>query len=195
MSSENGNSTITLYETDVTNFINNSSNSTHFKNHIISYLKKEFNYVLLKGLNSNQRHLIYKQMVHPLKFEKIKENENVTIKIFIYEKTEEDLEDSEDSEDSEDLEDSEDQDDESYVPTEETEEESEDEELEYNNEKINREYLQLILDIQSKTVNKLETIEQNANKIIRRTNILIMIGIIGWGILFTYDPVKLVITN
>ena len=44
-------------------------------------------------------------------------------------------------------------------------------------------------------MNKLETIDQNANKIIRRTNILIMIGIIGWGILFTYDPVKLVITN
>lgn len=187
----NGNGTITLYESDITNFINNSSSSTDFKKHIISYLKKEYNYVLLKGLNSKQRHLIYKQMIHPLKFEKINENENVTIKIFINEKLEEDKEESEDSEDSED------QDDESYVPTKESEEteESEEEELEYNNEKINREYLQLILDIQTKTVNKLETIELNTNKIIRRTNGLIIIAVIGWTLLIILDPVKLVVIN
>lgn len=193
MSSDNnnGNGTITLYESDVTNFINNSSNSNHFKNRIMSYLKKEYNYVLLKGLNSKQRHLIYKQMIHPLKFEKINvnENENVTIRIYVNEDQEKETE-----------EESEDQDDESYVPTEgseETEESvgSEDEELEYNNEKINREYLQLILNIQNKTINKLEKIELNTNKIIRRTNLLMTIVVVGWCILFTYDPVKLVITN
>ena len=210
---------ITFYESDITNFINNSTSSNqsvyNFKNHIMYYLKKEYNCVLLKGLNSNERHLIYKQMVYPLKFEKVKENENVTIRIFVKKEDQEE----EDKEENPEENPEEDPDDESYnFPTEEGYEESKEElELEYNNEKINREYLQLILKIQNKninkleiidreyiqlilkiqnkTINKLEIIEINTNKIIRRTNMLIMIVIVGWCILFTYDPVKLIVIN
>ena len=182
-----------IYSSDLAEVIEDSSK---LKEYLNSLFDKDNISVLIKNLSSNHRHLIYKQMTNSYKFEKIKEiDENISIKIKMNKQNkkrkilqeQEQEQESDNSSYSEDTNNS----DESYVPT-----DSEDsEEEEYNNEKISREYLQLILDIENKTIEKLEIIEENINKSVTRTNLLILISIIGWVLLLTLDPVKLIITN
>lgn len=187
--------TVNITIAELETIINEPKNLYNYLKELLSNIDGKC--IMIRGLDSNQRHLIYKQMIYPLRFEKIKECEtsnDVTIKVYKKNnKNEEVITKIESSESELDPD---------YNPTRESaaedsedSEDSEDEELEYNNEKINREYLQLILDIQSKTVNKLETIELNTNKIIRRTNLLMAIAVIGWTLLIILDPVKLVVTN
>jgi len=188
--------TINITSAELLTIIDDPKKLFNYLKELLSDIENES--IMIRGLNSNQRHLIYKQMMYPLKFVKIKEcktSNDVTIRVYKNnnnnkkEKFETKTKSDECVSDPD------------YNPTKDSksddseEEDSEEEDSEeYSNEKITREYIELMLDIQNKTCNKLEDIEKNTKKIIRRTNILMIISVIGWTLLITLDPVKLIVS-
>lgn len=171
-------------------------------------LVKEHKIIIVKGLSSAQRHTVYRQMYYPLKFEKIllNENDKENTDIRIYnckvkqkekkqndknlnnetneEKTEETknedeyvLEDSEHSEHSE----------EESSGDSEHESDSEDSYLTEEDEQLTR-----LEDIGSQI---LEEVVKNKKKIDRtrsRVNLVIVLNIIGWVMLYALDPVRVI---
>ena len=156
--------------------------------------------IIVKGLSSAQRHTVYRQMYYPLKFEKIilneNDEENTDIRIYnckIKQKqtkqTNEEKTEETKNEDEYVLEDSEHSEEESSTHTE-YESESEDSYLTEEDEQLTR-----LEDIGSQI---LEKVVKNENKIDRtrgRVNLVIMLNIIGWIILYSLDPIRVIHTK
>lgn len=157
--------------------------------------------IIVKGLNSAQRYEIYRQMYYPLKFEKIITNDNgeknTDIKIYNYkikekeckqnitekikeEKTKEQeyiLEESEESGESNS--------DSNSDYTYETK-------SEYSYFTEDDEQLTRIENIGSQILEKVVNNEKKINRTKSKVNLVILINVIGWFILYTLDPVRLV---
>jgi len=172
-------------------------------------LVNDYKIIIIKGLNSSQRHTIYRQMYYPLKFEKIvlNENDKENTDIRIYnckikqkvnkkkdknetnkEKTKEtkneDVYVFEDSENSEQEEQEENDSDFKY--------ESETDDSYFTDED---EQLTKIEDIVSQILEKLVNNRKKIDGNKRRINFLILFNIIGWIVLYTLDPVRLIKTK
>ena len=171
-------------------------------------LVNEHKIIIVKGLSSAQRHTVYRQMYYPLKFEKIllNENDEENTDIRIYnckvkqkekkqndknlnnetneEKTEETknedeyvLEDSEHSEHSE----------EESSGDSEHESDSEDSYLTEEDEQLTR-----LEDIGSKILERVVKNEKKIDRTRSRVNLVIILNIIGWVMLYALDPVRVI---
>ena len=171
-------------------------------------LVNEHKIIIVKGLSSAQRHTVYRQMYYPLKFEKIllNENDEENTDIRIYnckikqkekkqndknlnnetneEKTEETknedeyvLEDSEHSEHSE----------EESSGDYEHESDSEDSYLTEEDEQLTR-----LEDIGSQILEEVVKNEKKIDRTRSRVNLVIMLNIIGWVMLYALDPVRVI---
>lgn len=171
-------------------------------------LVNEHKIIIVKGLSSAQRHTVYRQMYYPLKFEKIllNENDEENTDIRIYnckvkqkekkqndknlnnetneEKTEETknedeyvLEDSEHSEHSE----------EESSGDSEHESDSEDSYLTEEDEQLTR-----LEDIGSQILERVVKNEKKIDRTRSRVNLVIILNIIGWVMLYALDPVRVI---
>jgi hypothetical protein len=177
-------------------------------------LVNEYKIIIIKGLSSAQRHTVYRQIYYPLKFEKIVINENneenTDIRIYNYkikqkgvkqnhknneneatkdkteDKTEEKIKQTND-EDEYILEDSE------QDNSDDSEYKSESEEDSYMTEED--EQLTKLEDIGSQILEKIVNNEKKINRITNKINLVIILNIIGWVILYTLDPVRVIYIN
>lgn len=157
--------------------------------------------IIVKGLSSAQRYTIYRQMYYPLKFEKIivneNDGENKHIKIYnckinqkknIQNKTNEEKTEKINKEDEYILEDS-------YKSEEistsdsnyETETDSEDSYFTEEDEQLTR-----LEDIGSQILERVVKNEKKIDITRRRVNLVILFNIIGWIMLYTLDPVRVI---
>lgn len=203
-------STVNVSQRQIAKIINDSTALGIFFRNIFD--TEKCYYIMVDGLNSSERHLIYKQMKYPYKFEKIKNNkdndEEVSIRIYIngsfnkdktlppkkrklvkepeietvvdnvYE-SESKPEQVEESEESE----------------EETEEESEYTSSESDNKSEMYNDIKTMYNNQMEMYEKIVELENNTKNLIRRTNLILLSSIVGWTLLLTLDPVRLVVTH
>jgi len=156
--------------------------------------------IIIKGLCSAQRHIIYRQMYYPLKFEKIVLNENneenTDIRIYnckIKQKenkqtnvTNEEKTEETKKEDEYVLEDSEHSEEDNSCDSE-YKSESEDSYLTEEDEQLTR-----LEDIGSQILEKVVNNEKKIDRTRSRVNLVILFNIIGWVILYALDPVRVV---
>ena len=171
-------------------------------------LVKEHKIIVIKGLSSAQRHIVYRQMYYPLKFEKIvlNENDKENKGIRIYnckikqkekkendknlnnetneEKTEEKTEETK-NEDEYILEDSEHSEEESSTHSWYQSESDEDSYLTEEDEQLTR-----LEDIGSQILEEIVKNEKKIDRTRSRVNLVIMLNIIGWIMLYSLDPVR-----
>jgi len=148
--------------------------------------------ILIKDLSSSQRHIIYRQMYYPLKFEKIiNENEEKNIDIKIYngkikkkENNKINKEKTGKTEEEYILEDSEQSDEESTSDSE-YESESEDSYLTDEDEQLTR-----VEDIGSQILEKTIKSEKKIDRSITRLNFIIILNIICCIIVYTLDNIE-----
>jgi hypothetical protein len=195
-------STIFVSKAQIANIINDSiALGIFLKN---TFDTEKCNYLMITDLNSEERHLIYKQMKYPFKFEKVKSNDKddneVSIRIYKVDKyktlppkkrkliKEPELETVVES-----------------VP----EPESKPEQVEESEEESESEYTlsdsdnntEMYDDIKTMYNNQIEMyekiveLENNTKKLVRRTNLILLSSIVGWTLLLTLDPVRLVVTH
>lgn len=166
-------------------------------------LVRKHKIIYLKGLNSSQRYQIYRQMYHPLSFEKIEIDDDDKV-IKVYDKTKkekmeeeeteiinreeesegESEEESERESERESEGDSEEESDNDYE-SESTEDDS------YNTEELDKiEKLENMLEM---VINNQGNINKNIQKMNVKINVGIILTIICWGIFLYIDPVRLII--
>jgi hypothetical protein len=158
----------------------------NLREELIDLVKKNKT-IYLKGLNSAKRYQIYRQMYHPLAFEKITiDHDDKVIKVFDKTKKKEE-EETEliNKEVSSEEENEKDSHNENKSETTETSEDS------YNTEELDKiDKLENMLDI---IINN----QSNTNKNIKIINIKIhlsmILSIFCWGIFFYIDPIRLII--
>ena len=175
-----------FYEDLMDNFDNNNLREK------LMQLVNEHKIIIVKGLNSAQRHTIYRQMYYPLKFEKIVLNENdqgnTDIRIYNYKLKSKSVENKKETKKEKEyiLEDSENSEEESFSQSE-NETESDDSYLTEEDEQLTK-----IEDIGSQileiTVNNGKIID----KVRSRVNLVIVFNIIGWIMLYVLDPVRVI---
>ena len=167
-------------------------------------LVNEHKIIVVKGFSSAQRHQIYRQMHYPLKFEKIVLNQkNTDIRIFNYKikqnekkQTNEEKTKETKNEDEYVFEDSE-----NSEQEEQEEQEGNDSDFKYESETDDSyftdedEQLTKIEDIVSQILEKLVNNRKKIDGNKRRINFLILFNIIGWIVLYTLDPVRLIKTK
>lgn len=173
-----------LYYEDIMDIIENP-NSTVLRN-LLTSLVHMYKFVIIKGLNSNNRVKIYNQCYYPLKFEKIIEKENVeemetknkeeytytNILIYNYKIKNNNKNENEDLEGDTDIEsDSDIKTEQSFI----TREESHMEKL----ENLSSQQLEIIGRTESKI-----------NKCINKLNFVFLLNAIGWFLFFIVDPVR-----
>ena len=73
---------IEITYSDIEDIINDSELFQNYLKELNIKYNDEYNNLMIKGLNKNQRHLIYKKIKHPYKFEKIEENGEITIRVY-----------------------------------------------------------------------------------------------------------------
>jgi len=200
-----------IYFEDV---IDNFKNGT--VNQKINSLVKKYKEIIIKGLSSKERYVIYRNVYLPLKFEKIIENEEneneneneeireVSIRIFNGNIKEKEL-NEEINELPNEL-----PNDNDYVlsetdtksgASEENEEESEEESEEnYSEEYITESDESYLTNIENgiekieimlgDNIRKTNEINKNVNKIKNRVNLLFMMNIMFYGIFYYFDPVR-----
>lgn len=167
-------------------------------------LVNEHKIIVVKGLSSAQRHTVYRQMYYPLKFEKIvlneNDEENTDIRIYNYKikqkenkknennKNETNEEKTEETKNENEyvLEDSEHSEEESSCDSE-YESDSEDSYLTEEDEQLTR-----LEDIGSQILERVVKNENKIDRTRRRVNLVIMLNIIGWVILYALDPIRLI---
>lgn len=163
-------------------------------------LVNEHKIIVVKGLNSAQRHTVYRQMYYPLKFEKIVLNENneenTDIRIYnckIKQKenkqtnvTNEEKKEETKKEDEYVLEDSEHSEEDNSGDSE-YKSESEDSYLTEEDEQLTR-----LEDIGSQILEKVVNNEKKIDRTRSRVNLVILFNIIGWVMLCALDPVRVV---
>ena len=167
-------------------------------------LVNEHKIIVVKGLSSAQRHTVYRQMYYPLKFEKIvlneNDEENTDIRIYNCKikqkekkqnennKNETNVEKKEDTnnEDEYVLEDSEHSEEESSCDSE-FESDSEDSYLTEEDEQLTR-----LEDIGSQILERVVKNEKKIDRTRSRVNLVIMLNIIGWVMLYALDPVRVI---
>ena len=160
--------------------------------------------LIIKGLNSEQRYGIYRQMYYPLKFEKIIVDENtenaksIDIRVFNCKIKQKEIKQKESNEEKtketketknedeyvlEDYEHSEEEnsDDSGYIS------ESEDSYLTDEDEQLTK-----LEDIGSQILERVVKNEKKIDKTKNRINLVIMFNIIGWIMLYTLDPVRVI---
>lgn len=160
--------------------------------------------IVVKGLSSAQRHTVYRQMYYPLKYEKIvlneNDEENTDIRIYNCKikqkekkqnennKNETNVEKKEDTnnEDEYVLEDSEHSEEESSGDSE-FESDSEDSYLTEEDEQLTR-----LEDIGSQILERVVKNEKKIDRTRSRVNLVIMLNIIGWVMLYALDPVRVI---
>lgn len=160
--------------------------------------------IVVKGLSSAQRHTVYRQIYYPLKFEKIvlneNDEENTDIRIYNCKikqkekkqnennKNETNVEKKEDTnnEDEYVLEDSEHSEEESSGDSE-FESDSEDSYLTEEDEQLTR-----LEDIGSQILERVVKNEKKIDRTRSRVNLVIMLNIIGWVMLYALDPVRVI---
>jgi hypothetical protein len=198
-----------IYYEDIINEINDGN----IRDKLIN-LVKENKIIVIKGLTSGLRHRIYRQMYYPLKFEKIivsdTNNETIQeidIKIYNYkiksnknkENTEycilnnklNNLEDNK----TNNTEDKNSQD--TYSENTHSDNNS-DSDLDYQTESSDSYYtdedeqITRLEDIGSQVLERVSRIENKVDKTQKRVNLIIFINIIGWIMLYTLDPVRLI---
>jgi hypothetical protein len=196
------------YEDLMENFNNNKLREK------LMQLVNNHNIIVVKGLNSAQRHKIYRNMYYPLKFEKVILNddnkENTDIRIYnskikqkekkivknvdkLEEKEETNKTNKTDKEEEYILEDSDKSDNENQTENEteyETEYETETDVDSYLTEED--EQLVRLEDIGSQILEIVVNNEKNIDKTRNRVNLVILFNIIGWIILCGLDPVRLI---
>ncbi len=190
-----------FYEDLVENFDNNLREK-------LMKLVNEHKIIIVKGLNSAERYMIYRQMYYPLKFEKIIQNDNqdnTDIRIYnckikqkeTEKETKKETKETKETEktkkkikkeDEYILEDSENSEEENSSDSE--YEESESEEDSYITEED--EQLTRLENIGSQIMEKMNENNNNINKTKRRINLVILINIIGWIIFCMLDPVRII---
>lgn len=164
-------------------------------------LVNEHKIIVVKGLSSAQRHTVYRQMYYPLKFEKIvlneNDEENTDIRIYnckIKQKEKKQNENETNKEKTEEtknedeyvLEDSEHSEEESSCDSE-YESESEDSYLTEEDEQLTR-----LEDIGSQILERVVKNEKKIDRTRNRVNLVIILNIIGWVMLYTLDPVRVI---
>lgn len=182
-------------------------------------LVDEHKIIVVKGLSSAQRHIVYGQMYYPLKFEKIvfnendkentdiriynckikqkekKQNENNKNKTYV-EKTKENKEEktketkNEDEYILEDLEDSEHSEEESSGDSVSNSYYESKSEDSYLTEED--EQLTRLEDIGSQILERVVDNEKKIDRTISRVNLVIIFNIIGWIMLYALDPVRVI---
>ena len=182
-----------LYYEDIMDVMENP-NSTVLRN-LLTSLVHMYKFVIIKGLNSNNRHKIYNQCYYPLKFEKIIEKENVeeletknkeeytytNILIFNYKiknnnenenefiKTENENKDTERNTDI--VSDSDSETEQSFMTTEES-------------------HMERLENLSSQQLEIIGRTESKINKCINKLNFVLLLNAIGWLLLFIVDPVR-----
>lgn len=170
-------------------------------------LVNEHKIIIVKGLSSAQRHTVYRQMYYPLKFEKIllneNDEENTDIRIYNCKvkqkekkqnennKNETNVEKTEDTKNEdeyvlEDSEHSEHSEEESSGDSE-HESDSEDSYLTEEDEQLTR-----LEDIGSQILEEVVKNEKKIDRTRSRVNLVIMLNIIGWVMLYALDPVRVI---
>ena len=215
-------STIYVSQVQIRNIIKDSNALGVFIKNTLN--TEKCNYLVMFDLNSEERNLVYKQMKYPYKFEKIKSNdeddEEVSIRIYINGSFNEnktlppkkrklfkeleietvvnnELEPEPKIKQVEESEESEQENSEELEQESEQEDSEESEELEYTLS----ESWKCINDIKTMYNNQIEMykkiieIENNTKKLVRRTNLILLSSLIGWTLLLTFDPVRLIVTH
>tara|TARA_Y100000590_G_scaffold415354_1_gene513062 strand:+ start:20 stop:589 length:570 start_codon:yes stop_codon:yes gene_type:complete len=154
-------------------------------------LVKEHKIIIVKGLSSAQRHKIYSQMYYPLKFEKIVFNENdekyTDIKIYnckIKQKVNKQNDNNKEEIKQED----------EYILEDSEEESSKKNESETEESYITDEDEELtkLEDIGSQILEIVVNSEKEIYITKMKVNIVIIINIIGWYLLYVLDPVRVI---
>jgi hypothetical protein len=153
--------------------------------------------IVIKGLNSNQRHQIYSKIYYPLKFEKIKEND--------YYKDDNDNDNDNDDKDDNDKDDKD-----NYI----TSIKIYNYKIKENYKILNDEYkpdndswsepsintipeeqLEKLENIAGQQLNNIYTIDNKTDSCIRKLNLVIAFNVIGWILLIFLDPVRLEVSQ
>lgn len=181
-----------IFYEDLMNYFNDGN----LRNRLMQ-LVNDYRIILIKGFNSSQRHIIYRQMYYPLKFEKIviseNEEENTVIRIYNcklkQKENEEKMEKTEKTEKEKDyiLEESEQSEEENNYSG--TEYCSETDESYITDED---EQLTKLEDIGSQILEKVSNNEYNIYRIRNNINLVILLNIIGWITFYIMDPVRLI---
>jgi len=179
-----------FYEDLMENFDNNNLREKLMK------LVNENKIIVVKGLNSAQRHTIYRQMYYPLKFEKIllneNEEENTYIRIYNYKIKNKENKEKKQDENERNKE-------EEYVleDSEQSEEEIEDD-SEYDSKSDDsyfteeEEQITKLENLGDQIIERIVKNEKKLNRVINRVNLVILLNAIGWVMLYTFDPVRLI---
>lgn len=172
----------------MTKIINYNDIANDFKNNTLrtclENFAKKYGVFELDNLDKSQRHMVYKMMKYPLRFEKININNKTNIKIWNEElgKNYKPLMETETlSNDS------------SYEESENHSDEKSDEEI-YCGEDLIKIQTQLIRIINEKhisTINTIKVVEKKMNRLISITRFVMIMNIIFYGLIFFLDPVRL----
>ena len=166
-------------------------------------LVHDYKIIVVRGLNSSQRYIIYRQMYYPLKFEKIvneDDNKNIDVRIYNY-KIKNIKEENKNK--TNDKKNKETNNEDEFVLQEESEEENEDssksvsesEEVEDSDDSYftdEEEQLVRLEDIGSQILDKVANNEKNISRTKNRVNLVILFNIIGWITLYLLDPVRII---
>ena len=182
-----------FYEDLMENF-----NNQNLRDKLMNLVNKH-KIIIVKGLSSSQRYMIYRQMYYPLKFEKVIVNENneenINIKIYNYKiknnKTNEKNENIEKGEKTKNkdeyiLDDSVYSEEESLVDSE-SDCESEDSYFTEEDEQLSK-----LEDIGSQILERVVKNEKKIDRTKGRVNLVILFNIIGWIMLYALDPVRVI---
>ena len=189
-----------FYEDLMDNFDNNNLREK------IMQLVHDHNIIVVRGLNSSQRHIIYRQMYYPLKFEKIineDDNKNIDVRIYNY-KIKNSKEENKNK--TNDKKNKETKNEDEFVLQEESEEENDDssqcvseldksEELDESDDSYftdEEEQLTRLEDIGSQILEKAVNNEKKIDRTANRVNLVILFNIIGWITLYLLDPVRII---
>ena len=189
-----------FYEDLMENF-----NNTNLREKLIQ-LVDEHKIIVIKGLSSAQRHTVYRQMYYPLKFEKIvlneNDEENTDIRIYnckIKQKEKKQNENNKNETNVEKTEDTKNEDEYVLEDSEHSEEESSGDSNSYYESESEDSYLteedeQLtkLEDIGSQILETLVKSEKKIDRTRSRINLVIMLNIIGWIMLYTLDPIRVI---
>lgn len=162
--------------------INYSDIANDFKNNTLrncfENLAKKHGVFELNNLDKSHRHMVYKMMKYPLKFEKIITNNKTNIKIWNEELGKKKTE-------NEPVKETETQSNNSY--SEESDEESDEEYL----IKIQTQLIRVMNDKHISTINTIKVVEKKMNRLISITRFVMIMNIIFYGLIFFFDPVRL----
>ena len=186
-----------FYEDLMDNFNNNNLREK------LIQLVHDYKIIVVRGLNSSQRYIIYRQMYYPLKFEKIvneDDNKNIDVRIYNY-KIKNSKEENKNK--TNDKKNKETNNEDEFILQEESEEENEDssqsvsesEEVEDSDDSYftdEEEQLVRLEDIGSQILDKVANNEKNISRTKNRVNLVILFNIIGWITLYLLDPVRII---